>query len=558
MKKISTLFLIIMCICLAVVLVSCGEHTHDFKTKEPTVLTPATCMYEGQQIRTCECGKTKVEAIPVLPHTYSTEISSDNAFHYYACTAEMCNAFDGLEEHDWVKVKGTKVEPTCVSIGTEDYECSVCGVVKTENIPQLKNHSWKLTETVESTCMKKGSKTYTCELCDKEKVEELDLSSEHSFSKKYTKTDTHHYYVCEVAGCGEIKESSYAEHTWNNGEITTDPTCFSFGVKTYTCEACKATKTEDVPMVDHVFSEEWKDTEAKHYRYCVNDGCDAVDQVGGHVWNNGTVTLAPTANSNGIRTYACVECGRNKTEIVLYHAFEDWSFDADKHYKKCTVEGHTDISEEENHVWDDGVVILDPASPMCGEVLYTCFCGCQHTRPTYEVNLPEGVLNSAAWNEAFAEDKYLNYTISAKWFTDAENYDEFTVKISNEKIQFTDAQGTVYYLADIDANYVYTFDEEASSWTRNEANSIYTAEYFYNFFNQTNEYFEFCLRVKDGAYVTSNDEYSEIAYNFEDGAVKTVSASFNEAKSFKGHEYVGVELSFSSFEATDVILPYYS
>ena len=40
-------------------------------------------------------------------------------------------------------------------------------------------------------------------------------------------------------------------HSWNEGEITTSPTCENVGVKTYTCTVCNATKTEAIDATGH-------------------------------------------------------------------------------------------------------------------------------------------------------------------------------------------------------------------------------------------------------------------------------------------------------------------
>ena len=47
--------------------------------------------------------------------------------------------------------------------------------------------------------------------------------------------------------CDEPKH----EHTWNDGEVTTAATCTEKGVKTFTCTACKETKTEEIPALGH-------------------------------------------------------------------------------------------------------------------------------------------------------------------------------------------------------------------------------------------------------------------------------------------------------------------
>ena len=46
------------------------------------------------------------------------------------------------------------------------------------------------------------------------------------------------------AKTGNYSISYHTQHTWNNGEITTQPTHLATGVKTFTCSECGETKTE--------------------------------------------------------------------------------------------------------------------------------------------------------------------------------------------------------------------------------------------------------------------------------------------------------------------------
>ena len=41
------------------------------------------------------------------------------------------------------------------------------------------------------------------------------------------------------------------EHTWDEGQVTTKPSCTEKGIRTYTCKVCKATKTEDIEATGH-------------------------------------------------------------------------------------------------------------------------------------------------------------------------------------------------------------------------------------------------------------------------------------------------------------------
>lgn len=64
------------------------------------------------------------------------------------------------------------------------------------------------------------------------------------FSAEWVKDATSHWHACSDKSCAEIADK--AEHTWNEGEITTKATQEAEGVKTFTCTVCAQTKTEAV------------------------------------------------------------------------------------------------------------------------------------------------------------------------------------------------------------------------------------------------------------------------------------------------------------------------
>ena len=76
------------------------------------------------------------------------------------------------------------------------------------------------------------------------------------------------------------------DHAWDEGVVTTEPTCTQDGVKTYTCTLCGETRTEPVPAT-------------------------------GHTSDEGVVTNEPTCTEDGIKTYKCTVCGEVlKTEAI--------------------------------------------------------------------------------------------------------------------------------------------------------------------------------------------------------------------------------------------------
>ena len=60
-------------------------------------------------------------------------------------------------------------------------------------------------------------------------------------------------------------------HTWDEGRVTTDPTCTTKGVKTYTC-SCGETRTEELEALGHQASTELYHTADKHFNVCTRCG----------------------------------------------------------------------------------------------------------------------------------------------------------------------------------------------------------------------------------------------------------------------------------------------
>ena len=146
------------------------------------------------------------------------------------------------------------------------------------------NHSWdKGTVTTDPTCTKDGVKTYTCSLCGETKTETVA-----ALGHKYTDGK------CSV--CGECN------HSWDEGNVTTDPTCTASGVKTYTCSLCGGTKTETVAALGHNMEN------GSCTRCGESDNCD-------HFWRL-PVTVSPTCEKEGSYTETCLFCQAKRTEVL--------------------------------------------------------------------------------------------------------------------------------------------------------------------------------------------------------------------------------------------------
>ena len=73
---------------------------------------------------------------------------------------------------------------------------------------------------------------------------------------------------------------------------------------------------------------------------------------------------------------ALTACGGNKHEFS-----DEWQRDESYHWHECTKKNHTDTTEKAAHVWDDGVVTVQPTEEKDGEKTLTCTeCGYKSIR----------------------------------------------------------------------------------------------------------------------------------------------------------------------------------
>jgi hypothetical protein len=137
-------------------------------------------------------------------------------------------------------------------------------------------------------------------------------------------------------------------HDWDDGVVTTEPSCTEKGVKTYTCQTCQHTKTEELHMADHQWTDWSPNGDGTHTRAC---RCNATE-TGNCVWDGGVVTQQPTHYEEGIRTYTCSTCSGTKTESIAKtsdHQWSDWAAmnDGRTHIRECKC----GVTETLAHNW---------------------------------------------------------------------------------------------------------------------------------------------------------------------------------------------------------------
>ncbi len=156
---------------------------------------------------------------------------------------------------------------------------------------------------------------------------------EHAFSADWSSDEQFHWHICTGEACTEISEK--ANHTWNDGEITTPATETADGVKTYTCTVCNATKTESIDKLTHThtFDETtWTSNNEGHWHAATCEHTTETIAFAEHTWDDGEITTPATETADGVKTYTCTVCNATKTEPVAYNGVttEQWAAMIDK------------------------------------------------------------------------------------------------------------------------------------------------------------------------------------------------------------------------------------
>ena len=265
-----------------------GHDWVETITKEPTFSVA------GEKVLRCSrCDETKTEAVPATGHTPGEAVRENEK----AATCEEAGSYE------------------------EVVYCTVCHEEissKTETIASL-GHDWdEGTVTTPATCTQEGVKTFACSRCDATRTEVIEKTPHTPGeavreNEKAALCETAGYYE-EVVYCTVCKQELSREtvtvealgHDWDDGVVTTQPTCTQEGVKTVTCSRCKETKTESVAAL-------------------------------GHDWGEGKVTTEPTCTKEGVKTFTCSRCQATKEEAFekIPHDYQ-WVVDI---VATCTQEG---------------------------------------------------------------------------------------------------------------------------------------------------------------------------------------------------------------------------
>ena len=339
---------------------------------EATVLTAATCTQSGETSYTCSvCAETKTVSVAPLGHSYQSgtcircgetqpviyfdatgsgwtqvyvytwnggttytgewpgtamELDTDSGFYNLTVNGEAVNIIfnsgnGGSQTADLtIPTDGSNLYTYSTGAWSEYDRCA---------------HSWdEGTVTTAATCTVDGVMTYTCILCGETKTE-IVTATGHSFENG----------SCTL--CGAL--AACAEHSWDEGVVTKEKTCWVAGIRTYTCTLCGATKEETIyaghdryvaEIIEPTCTKTGKEiTKCTGCAYSYDRTLPKID----HSYVAGEV-VAPTCTVDGYTVYTCSVCAAETQGDLVYHTGHSWSGNA------CTVCG--EVCE---HSYEDGI-----------------------------------------------------------------------------------------------------------------------------------------------------------------------------------------------------------
>ncbi len=282
----------------------------DHKNTTDVIVTPATCTETGVKNVVCaDCEEVLQTGVVIeaLGHDYQP---------------------------------GETVAATCTEGGYTPYTCTRCKDTENRDATEELGHDYKVTASVAASCTEGGYTEYTCSRCkDSYKDRTFPLGHTSTPYAEVSATCTESGFTggtyCSV--CNEtLTERTVVPalgHSWDNGEITTQPTEETAGEKTFHCTRCDATRTEPVAPLDHthnfVLSETVKATctEGGYELYaCTCGETEKRNETPALGHNYETVTTPATCEEAGSIAKTCANCGDKIEETIpaLGHQAGSW------------------------------------------------------------------------------------------------------------------------------------------------------------------------------------------------------------------------------------------
>ena len=299
------------------------------------ITTPATCLIEGIETRTCQNNPEQIETRPIAALGH-------NLGNWSLTTA-----------------------PTCVAEGVETRNCTRpgCSHIVTRLVASLGGHSFGVwSVTTPATCTTAGVETRSCTRpnCSQSETRAIDATG-HAFDVQTRNEQTRksaatciepatYYYSC--ATCGVVSDKYYftysapLAHEFGEWAVTTPATCTTAGVETRNCTrpGCTHYETRAIVATGHTFDVQTRNEQTRKSAATCTDSatywyscatCGVVSDKYyftygaplAHEFGEWAVTTAPTCLAEGIETRNCANCSHSETRPVnaLGHEFGDWT-----------------------------------------------------------------------------------------------------------------------------------------------------------------------------------------------------------------------------------------
>ena len=309
----------------------CGEKLadaleHDWNDGEVT--TAPDCTNAGVKTYTCnhDSAHTYTEILPPINHDWDDGVVTLAP----TCTTAGVKTHTCKNDstHTYTDVLGaTGHTPGKAADCENDQLCTACGVKLADKL----GHDWSDKVTTEPTCTEDGVKTYTCKHDSSHIYTEPIPAFDHTPGDAATCTSDQ---TCTA--CGE-KLADKLGHDWDEGVITTAPTCTESGVKTYTCKHDgEHTYTDIIPALGHLpvdglychnatvcdrcgvtlesLEHSFTDATCQAPKTCTKCGFTE-GEIGDHSYVS--VVTPPTCEEDGYTTHTCSVCGNSYTDSTV-------------------------------------------------------------------------------------------------------------------------------------------------------------------------------------------------------------------------------------------------
>ena len=320
---------------------------------EETVLTPPSCTVGGEVSMTCTiCSETKIAATDPLGHDYAASVCSRCGLkqtviyfdstgsgwaqpYIYSWTGSttQCGGWPGskMEAVDGVpglyayglpeapanvifnNGSGTQTADLVFPTGGENRYAYADGQWSKYNTCQ---HSWdEGTMVKDATCIEEGLKEWTCTLCGEVRSESVAALG-------------HDYADGRCSVCGSLENC--VDHTWDEGVVIEEQTCWIPGTRLYTCLLCGATREEYIYPGHDIYLAQTiaptctatgkEITKCTRCAYSYDRTLPKID----HSYEPGQV-VAPTCMEDGYTVYTCSACSAQTQKDLVYHTGHSWS-----------------------------------------------------------------------------------------------------------------------------------------------------------------------------------------------------------------------------------------